>query len=324
VSWQAVIFACLVAKAALAGEERAQPPAEERALAYLAREVPRWSRENKCFSCHNNGDAARALYGALRLKFDIDPESLADTSAWLARPHVWRNNGGEGEFNDRTLAAVQFAASLAAATRADAVKSRQPLAEAAALVAGLQQPDGSWRIDGPDTIGAPATWGRTLLTANARHVLQQANSRRFQQEIERADAWLRTSRPQSVLDAAAALIGLGSAADAKAAEQRSRCLALIQQGEAKTGGWGPYRLAPPEPFDTAVVLIALTRSPATPETAALIGRGRRFLLESQLPAGNWPETTRPADATSYAQRLSTTGWAAEALLATRRETRDSS
>ncbi len=25
---------------------------EERALAYLAREVPRWSAENHCYSCH--------------------------------------------------------------------------------------------------------------------------------------------------------------------------------------------------------------------------------------------------------------------------------
>src|SRR5262249_25750881 len=35
--------------------------AEERAVAYLVREVPLWSQENHCFSCHNNGDGARAL-----------------------------------------------------------------------------------------------------------------------------------------------------------------------------------------------------------------------------------------------------------------------
>ena len=37
---------------------------EERALAYLAREVPAWSRENHCFSCHNNWDGARARHQA--------------------------------------------------------------------------------------------------------------------------------------------------------------------------------------------------------------------------------------------------------------------
>ncbi len=42
-----------------AGAEPGQPSPEARAVAFLAREVPRWSRENHCYSCHNNGDAAR-------------------------------------------------------------------------------------------------------------------------------------------------------------------------------------------------------------------------------------------------------------------------
>jgi hypothetical protein len=34
------------------------PLPERRAVAFLTREVPRWSVENRCFSCHNNGDAS--------------------------------------------------------------------------------------------------------------------------------------------------------------------------------------------------------------------------------------------------------------------------
>ena len=33
---------------------------EAKALTFLAREVPAWKQHNGCFSCHNNGDAARA------------------------------------------------------------------------------------------------------------------------------------------------------------------------------------------------------------------------------------------------------------------------
>ena len=61
---------------------------EYRALAYLAREVPRWARENKCYSCHNNGDAARALYKAVRLGEPVPREALQDTSRWLRRPGI--------------------------------------------------------------------------------------------------------------------------------------------------------------------------------------------------------------------------------------------
>jgi hypothetical protein len=49
----------------------------------------------------------------------------------------------------------------------------------------------------------------------------------------------------------------------------------------------------------------------------MIQRGRAYLLSSQQGDGSWPETTRPRGAESYAQRLSTTGWATLALLATR-------
>ncbi|MEP7271259.1 MAG: hypothetical protein ABI882_07120 [Acidobacteriota bacterium] len=37
---------------------------ESKAVAFLVREVPAWSKGNGCFSCHNNGDGARALYTA--------------------------------------------------------------------------------------------------------------------------------------------------------------------------------------------------------------------------------------------------------------------
>ena len=45
-------------------------------------------------------------------------------------------------------------------------------------------------------------------------------------------------------------------------------------------------------------------------------RGRDFLVASQEEDGGWPGTTRPAGGDSYAQRVSTSAWAAMALLAT--------
>src|SRR5712692_2870181 len=65
---------------------------EDRAIAYLSREVPAWSKEHKCFSCHNNGDAARALYTAARLGLKVPKEALDDTTRWLAKPEEWDKN----------------------------------------------------------------------------------------------------------------------------------------------------------------------------------------------------------------------------------------
>ena len=32
-----------------------------RGVGYLTKEVPKWKAEHPCYSCHNNGDATRAL-----------------------------------------------------------------------------------------------------------------------------------------------------------------------------------------------------------------------------------------------------------------------
>src|SRR5579864_5257757 len=103
----------------------------DHALAYLSREVPRWQRDNQCASCHNNGDAARALYVARRLRHHVPAASLASTSAWLAQPASWDSNRGNPAFSDKNLARIQFAAALLEALDAKVVKDRQVLRQAA-------------------------------------------------------------------------------------------------------------------------------------------------------------------------------------------------
>ena len=285
--------------------------AEERAISFLSREVPLWPAENQCFSCHNNGDAARALFAAVRLGHDVPSESMSETLEWLARPEGWADQKGEEAFSDAVLTRIQFASALADAVDAGLIGDRDALLRAAELVASDQAPDGSWRLDASGSIGSPATYGMLLATATARHILASAASR-FEDELERVDRFLRDVEVKTVLDAAAVLLALANAEDVAAMEQQSKCLGLIVTGHAPSGGWGPYVSSRPEPFDTALVVLALSRLGGH-ET--LVDEGRRYLLESQLDDGSWPETTRPAGQLSYAQYISTTGWALLALLA---------
>jgi hypothetical protein len=304
---------------ALAGatDEPARPTPETRALTYLTCEVPRWAARNKCYSCHNNGDAARALYTAVRLYYRVPAEALADTTAWLARPRQWDHNGGKAGFSDKALARIQFAAALVEARDAKLLKDKAVLAEAAELVAQDQRKDGSWQVDAEGAIGSPATYGPCLATCQARHVLQTADARRHRAAVARADHWLRSVAVKNVLDAAAVLLALVGGKDEATQAQRRKCLALLRKGEGTRGGWGPYTNSPAEPFDTAVVLLALDRCREEPGVKAMLRRGREYLLAAQQKNGSWVETTRPAGAASYAQRISTTGWATLALLATR-------
>jgi hypothetical protein len=281
-------------------------------VAYLRAEVPKWRREHPCYSCHNNGDATRALLAASAQGHDVG-SALDDTLAWLASPEQWEQKGSPGGSSDLPLARVQFASALDAAV-AMGRAPRSARDRAAALVATHQHPDGSWTLNPSQTLGGATFYGRALVTAMARRLLVQSTEPTARQARQQADAWLRSTEVQNVLTASSVLLGLGADPDAPAARQRERTVAMLKEGQSPDGGWGPYVTSPPEVFDTALAVLALAEAREMPDAAR---RGRGYLVAQQQSDGSWMETTRPPGGESYAQRISTTAWALLALLASR-------
>ena len=280
---------------------------EQRAIDYLASEVPRWHRENHCYSCHNNGDAARALYLATNLGYSVPAEALKDTNTWLVHPGEWENHQGTPGFSSPKLAHVQFTAALAEAHLSD----HEALLAAAESLLSYQDDDGSWRVDTGGLPGAPATYGITLATYLARHALEITDASRYRRVITRANRWLENATPTSILDAAAMLLAMP-----QSQRVRVKCLEMVLGAQTSDGGWGPQLHVPAEDFDTAVVLLALHAVGDPARTGQASERGRAFLLSRQLPSGGWLETTRPSGGQSYAEHISTTGWVLYALLTT--------
>lgn len=314
----ALAVVATVLRLATAGPAPGARTPEARATEFLAREVPRWSRENHCFSCHNNGDAARALFVASRRGFPVPAEATAATTAWLARPSGWDRNGGDGPFSDKRLGRVAFTAALAAATRTGAVRDRSAMNDAAVRLAADQAEDGSWALEGEPSPGSPAAYSRSLATFLARESLAAADPARFRAAIDRADAWLLRHELVTVGDASVALMAVAAVPRSAAADSlRRAAIDRLARAQSEDGGWGPYAMSPPEPFDTALALLGLARcGEAVGPVRRMIDRGRAFLIAGQREDGSWPETTRPSGGTSYAQWISTTGWATLALLAT--------
>jgi hypothetical protein len=288
---------------------------EAKAIRFLQREVPAWPQENHCFSCHNNGDAARALYTATRRGYRLPARALAETTAWVARPDRWEHNKGNPALNDQRLANVQFGASLQAAVAAGKVNDPRPLQQAAQKIAADQGPDGAWHIDPQNAVGSPVAYATTLATYVAWQMLKEANAPGTSAAIRKAENWLKQAGPDNVPAAATLLLAL--APEPNLSPKREACLETIRRAQAPEGGWGPYADSPPEPFDTALVLLALAQLSSTPEVGLWIRRGRHFLATEQRSDGSWAATTRPPGGTSYAQRISTTAWATLALLTTR-------
>lgn len=290
--------------------------AERRAVAFLAREVPAWSRDNGCFSCHNNGDAARALYAARRSGFPVPAAALADTTAWVSQPSRWDQNNGDPGFSDKRLANLQFAASLLAAVETGVSNDQRALRAAADKVAADQGEDGAWRIEAQDALGSPTTYGTTLATFSAWRVLTESDSTEARSAGVKAANWLRQA-PMNNVPAAATLLRFALRDGSPvAARRRADAFALLRRAQTSDGGWGPYLNVPAEVFDTALAVLALAELPRDAEVEAMLQRGRAFLLAQQRADGSWPATTRPTGGESYAQQMSTTGWAVQALLAT--------
>ena len=296
--------------------------AEARAVAYLSIEVPRWRREHQCYSCHNNGDATRALIAASARGHAVG-DAIEDTVAWLSTPERWDSNARRGGSEELPLARIQFANALASLAVLGRVEP-DALNRAAALLVVHQQDDGSWQLSESQIVGGATFYGTSLATAMARRSLAGATTEAVTRARAKAGAWLRTTTPAAIIDASAVLLGVERDVDPAAVAQRQRSLQVLKRGQGPDGGWGPYVNSQSEPFDTALAVLALAGLPKVEalstspysdrELGAAIRRGREYLLGAQHPDGNWPETTRPPHGESYAQRISTTAWSLLALL----------
>ena len=317
---------------ALAQDENQWRESVERAIAYLSVEVEKWRPENGCFSCHNNGDGARALYLARTLGFEVPEKALAETTEWLRHPEKWDSNPGDPAVSDKKLARLQFSFALAIAIQSDESSDNAALDEVLRSVLADQTESGYWRVDSSSEMGSPVTWGNPLATLYTIGILTSLDgtepSEKALSSARKGLRWLAGFEPKTTIGKTVQISALSFEISEGQTDQpvdsgrlsrkaANACESLLD-AQGSDGGWGPHAGTPSEVFDTAVVLFHLDEcvvaehSGRSAESAR--ERALQFLYRTQAAAGGWPETTRPSGGQSYAQHISTTAWALMALL----------
>lgn len=294
----------------------------DNAVRYLSKASLTWPSENHCFSCHNNGDAVRVLAQVAPDELKRQENDWQAVYQWLVQPTQWETAKTEEASLSPILAPIQFGSALVALSTAKLLNlSPEAINDTAQLIVQSQDPTGFWAVEAPQHLGSPGTFGNPLATTIAVRILQSLAPNKAAKSIERAKQWANTRQARANLDLAAGILLLTTdklSTDAGVRDQQ-RVEIWTQKlinNQTSQGGWGPYPNRFPEIFDTALALLALCEAPRHFVPSSVLERGQRFLLTEQESAGGWPETTRPSGGTSYAQHISTSAWALEAVAAT--------
>lgn len=285
----------------------------KRAHDYLEEEITRWQPENQCFSCHHSAAAVRTLLFNPERPTKQSTRVIAAFDAnleFLKSPHIWDNNGPDGEFNDRRLADFHFAMALTDLHQTRRLKAPVAVEKAFDRLVAHQDPLGFWSADETNSTGSPVTLGNELMTAEIATCLSGSSEKRHHSAARRARDWLRRSPARSTLGRAAR-IRCHSIDEPHREPYLQNQLKLILQAQETGGGWGPFESRPAEVFDTAVVLDTLCRVDHVNHST--LWRAAEFLVREQQDSGFWIESTRPHVRESLAQRIATTAWAVQAL-----------
>ena len=309
---------CLISLSAFPAlaQPSGQSPALEAGLVYLSTEALDWPEENHCFSCHNNGDAARVLFRLGNERVRSETPKWNDLLQWLNQPALWEKSTSSDVVLSPALALIQFGLASVAAEEQKLIQTnpRRTKILTDRLLAS-QHPEGYWAVEADGHLGSPGTYGNPLATALALEILATAVSPETKAASEKAKSWMMNDAPTATIDLAAGIMILHQT-QSNPSDLLSAWIRRLIESQTLSGGWGPYPNRFPEVFDSSIALLALASQRRILPGLSSLKAGRAFLIEAQEVAGGWPETTRPTGGSSYAQHISTSAWAIAAIAST--------
>lgn len=254
----------------------------ERSIPYIEKQGVSWIEKKKCVSCHRVGTMLWSLSAAQQRGFEVS-DRLDEWFAWAFQKSTENEKGkidssGNKEGLVQLLMTRQIAKNQAAyAESYNTLKS---------LIAGQQQPDGSWKPGGQlpgqkrplsETTDVTTMWLALMLAGRGSNQPPGGDVTKMTKRI--------TASPlgKSTEWYALRLLFARLQEDNQTAEMIA---GKLQQQQSVDGGWGWLVGEKSDALGTALSLYALQRSGiGDPQT---ITRARQFLVNSQQPDGSWP------------------------------------
>jgi len=272
-----------------APERKGDPPAGareaiERSMTLLQKSGAEFFRQSACVGCHHQNLIQMATAAARGAGVRVDEAAAKETvqavrSQWEAlQEGLLQRLDGPANPDLQVFSALGMAAER---------EPPDPVLEAlAASVAGKQQRDGGWKLDGvPRAPLEESNIARTAMSARTLQVYGPPGRKaEFHQRIARARGWLEQCSPGTTDDHVWHLLGLDWTGSSRAKVQAAKALLQLQRSD---GGWAQNLHLASDPYGTGTALWALHAAGALKPGDAAYRRGVKFLLSTQFGDGSW-------------------------------------
>jgi outer membrane protein OmpA-like peptidoglycan-associated protein len=309
----------------IAGWKRSARFAAQRGIEWLQPAALEWQRQNQCFGCHVQAQAAMGLAVAERNGYLVSRAALQELTDYMRL--LQDKDGSESNMllldnqsvmtaeraaksshtpSDQPITATQFAAmSFAHLDQLSDNKPDRTLVKFADWLAGKQQSTGELV---PDLDRAPISQGSFMTTANAAIAFMQAfaesGDARYQTAGDKAVEFIAAGKPKTTQDEVFTILALSRFGNPQQRSLVNGLIARLKAEQDATGGWCESSdLQGPNAFATGQVLYAFKEAGVdirSPE----FERGVKYLLGTQQVSGAWPgQNTASSQPSEYAPTM---------------------
>jgi outer membrane protein OmpA-like peptidoglycan-associated protein len=311
----------------IAGWKSSARFAAQHGIEWLQPAALEWQKQNQCFGCHVQAQAAMGLALATRNGYLVSHAALQELTDYMRL--LQDTDGSESNMllldnqsvmtaelaaksshtpADQPITATQFAAmSFAYLDQMADSKPDRTLLKFADWLAGKQQSTGELI---PDLDRAPISQGSFMTTANAAVAFLQAfaetGDARYQAAAGKAVDFISTAKPATTQDEVFTILALSRYGNPQQQTTASGLIARLKTEQGTTGGWGESSgSSGANAFATGQVLYAFKEAGVDTRSPEFL-RGVKYLLGTQEDTGAWPGQNT---ASSQPSEFAPTMWA---------------